>query len=278
MFRVIILVFALLAGGSAAWLVLATRTPAPVAAAPEAQPVAAPVIEVLVAAVALEPGLVVSADKLRWQPWPEGALAPVYITRAARPDAMEKLTGATVRTRIIASEPVQDEKFGAARSGALSALLPTGRRAVAVRITAENTAGGFILPTDRVDVLHTAAEASGGDDKRQVSRIILRNVVVMAIDQAMGAAEADPEKKQVATVGKTATLQLTPAQTEIVAAAEASGTLSLALRSASDNAEFPDIAPAFKTIRIIRGSKVENVRIPAPQGTSAKAGANAAGT
>jgi pilus assembly protein CpaB len=61
------------------------------------------------------------------------------------------------------------------------------------------------------------------------SEIILTNIRVLAIDQA-------PKEKdgQNAVVGRTVTLELKPEQTETLARARQSGTLSLALRSIAD--------------------------------------------
>ncbi len=110
-------------------------------------------------------------------------------------------------------------------SGFLSAILPSGMRAIAVRISASNTAGGFILPGDRVDVVQTVAQQASSDAPAEnVSRTILSNIKVLAIDQTVGEKEGEA-----AAIGKTATLELDPAQVELITAAEASGTLSLAL-------------------------------------------------
>lgn len=268
MFRIIILVVALAAGGSAAWLMVATRreppAPAPIARAPE--PTIA-TVEVLVAAGPVEPGQTLTRDNLRWQKWPESGVSPSFILRDAQQDMVEKLSGSIVRMRLLDREPVQADKLGALNAGMLSALLPSGKRAVAVRITAENTAGGFILPNDRVDVLHTISEDGvKGGAKRHASRTILQNVVVLAIDQALDPVSDEQRKPRPAAIGKTATLQLTPAQSEIVTEAEASGTLSLALRPAKDNAEAPiPQAAAYSTIRVVRGGRTEMIRVPTPR-------------
>jgi pilus assembly protein CpaB len=64
-------------------------------------------------------------------------------------DAVEKLAGSVVRSQFIAGEPIREAKLARPESGFLSAILPPGKRAVAVRVSAQNTAGGFILPNDR---------------------------------------------------------------------------------------------------------------------------------
>ncbi len=107
-------------------------------------------------------------------------------------------------------------------------------RAVAIDISPETGAGGFILPDDRVDVMLTrrdkAAEKATGIEKF-ISDTILRNVRVLAVDQTID--EKDGTK---VALGKTATLELTPAQAETLALSHQLGTLSLTLRSILDSA------------------------------------------
>ncbi|HLF23426.1 MAG TPA: Flp pilus assembly protein CpaB, partial [Burkholderiales bacterium] len=92
--------------------------------------------------------------------------------------------------------------------------------------------GGFILPNDRVDVLltrrDTEAQKAGGSDGF-VSETVLNDVRVLAIDQ-----QVEEKGGQKVVVGKTATLELTPRQTETLAVSRQRGTLSLALRSLAD--------------------------------------------
>lgn len=270
MFRVMILMVALVAGGGAAWLALGMQGRPTVATTAPAPPV--PMRDVLVAATDLGPGQTLATENMRWQSWPESALNSVYISRTTRPDALETLVGSIVRSHMVVGEPVRDDKLVPANAGFLSAILPSGKRAVAVRISAENTAGGFILPNDRVDVISTAARQGQGEGQTEhVSRTLLRNVRVLAIDQSIDerskeekARDEKPKeeraksekskdekgKPQAVFVGKTATLELDSLQAEIVTAGEASGTLSLALRSVLDNGE---VAPVVR----------QEVRLPA---------------
>jgi pilus assembly protein CpaB len=114
----------------------------------------------------------------------------------------------------------------------MAAILPSGMRAIATKISAETGAGGFILPNDRVDVIltHRDAEATkAAGTETQTSETILRNVRVLAIDQNL-----DEKGEQKTVLGKTATLELTERQAETLALAQKQGTLSLALRSITD--------------------------------------------
>ncbi len=249
MLRISLLLTAIVTGFAAAWLAVQMRAPSPVTIAAPAPPRPA-MKQVLVAAEELQPAQPLTNEKMRWQPWPEEALNPLYITRSERPDAPDVLVGSVVRTRMTAGEPIRESNL-TRRAGFLAAILPSGKRAVAVRISAENTAGGFILPNDRVDVLQT-------DNQDQISRTILQNVPVLAIDQLVD--ESGKENRGKATViGKTATLELDPAEVEILTAAQAKGIISLSLRSAADNNE--DRLPlSSRTVRIIRAGKSEVIK------------------
>lgn len=264
MFRIIVLVVSLAAGGGAAWLTLGTQSEAvhiAATAAPAAEPKAAPqaeLEEVLVAAIDLDQRKKLIGEDVHWQPWPEEAVSSSYITRSAQPDALESMVGTVVRSQILAGEPIRQEKLAGAGTGFLSSILPTGKRAVAVRVSAETTAGGFILPDDRVDVLHTTAPVNQADgESGGISRTILTNIRVLAVDQQVGSAETES-----VAVGETATLELDAVQAETVSAAVASGTLSLALRSAADNGEAPRIAQntTGRTVRIISAGRSEIVK------------------
>jgi pilus assembly protein CpaB len=118
-------------------------------------------------------------------------------------------------------------------SGFLAAILPKGMRAVAMDISPQSDAGGFILPEDHVDVLLTRhdkqAEKLTGTEKI-VTNIILRNVRVLAVDQTV-----EEKSGQKVVVGRTVTLELTPQQTEALARSHELGTLSLSLRSLADS-------------------------------------------
>ena len=123
-------------------------------------------------------------------------------------------------------------------SGFMAAVLPSGMRAISTEISPETGAGGFILPNDRVDVILSKreknAERQNAPDVVN-SEIILSNVRVLAIDQTI-----EEKNGQKVVVGKTATLELKPEQSETLARSRQSGTLSLALRSLAD-ANAPEV-------------------------------------
>jgi pilus assembly protein CpaB len=229
--RIVVLTIAVGAGGIAAYLVSGSNNNKPVAAEPVTQ---LQTVDVLVAKSDIGLGQSVKPEDMQWQTWPAATASSTFIRRNERPDATKQLIGSIARAPFITGEPIREQKLVKTDgSGFMAAILPTGMRAVSTEISPETGAGGFILPNDRVDVILSKHEKNP-DNRAGVSdivnsEIILTNIRVLAIDQA-------PKEKdgQNAVVGKTVTLELKPEQTEALARARQSGTLSLALRSIAD--------------------------------------------
>jgi pilus assembly protein CpaB len=170
------------------------------------------------------------ATDLRWQTWPADAPVAGLIKKSETPNGVEEIAGSIVRNPFLNGEPIRREKLIKGNGGFMSAILPSGMRAVAISIDnrGATSAGGFILPNDRVDVIRTSRV---GDDSNAgvTSETILTNIRVLAIGQNVQ--EHNGEK---VVTGETATLELVPAQAEMIVLAQKVGQLSLALRSLAD--------------------------------------------
>jgi pilus assembly protein CpaB len=231
--RLIVLVTALGAAGVAAMIMMRSGEPAPVVVQTQTAPSKS--VDVLVASADLPVGQVLKPGDIKWQPWPAD-LAPNGATiRDSAPNAAKELEGSLVRQSFVGGEPMRREKLVRADgSGFMSAILPSGMRALAISIDTRGatSAGGFILPNDRVDVLRIYrdedASKSGGGDV-QMSETVLSSIRVLAIGQNV----QERQGERVVT-GETATLELTPSQAETLALAQRTGQLSLALRSLAD--------------------------------------------
>lgn len=224
--RVVVLVIALTAALGAAWI--AKRI---VSGPREVQEIEKTVgaVDVLVAAKDINLGDSVHATDLKWQQWPAEGVTPGLISKANDPDAETEFSGALARAPLVAGEPVTEQKLiKVSEGGVMAAILPSGMRAISTPIREETSAGGFILPNDRVDVI-LSRRVQVGTKEDHVSDTILRNIRVLAIGQSL----ENKGGEKVAT-GKTATLELTPRQTEILALAQSLGDISLSLRSLAD--------------------------------------------
>jgi pilus assembly protein CpaB len=194
--------------------------------------------QVLVAGQDLPMGTVVNEAVTAWQSWPKGAVSELMITKSGKPDALKDVEGSMTRVAFLRGEPIRHDKLvKGGEGGFMSAILPTGKRAVAIKIDNEgdSTAGGFILPNDRVDVVRLARDDESTKARGvevMTAQPILSNVRVLAIGQNI----EEQNGKKVIT-GANATLELDPDQVNLIILAQHAGNsnLHLVLRSLVDS-------------------------------------------
>ncbi len=177
---------------------------------------------------------------------------------------LQAYVGGVAREDILANEPIMDAKIVRADEGGFMAvMLDPGMRAMAVPVSVDNTAGGFILPGDHVDILVTHQTQKSGGGTVDSVQPVLRNVRVLAIDQAVS---TDKDKQSV--IGATATLEVSPEEGQAVTLAKASGTLSLMLRSYADVSGPGGVvdgravgADADTSVRVFRNGQTSEVMV-----------------
>ena len=287
--RLLILVIAAVAAIALAFVVRGAFSPKkmPVAAATAAPTPTQATVRVLVAKRDLPTGTRLSASDLGWQDWPAEGLSPSFTTdgapAAVKPagaagaaqqaattasgllgdSAIKALDGAVVREPFVSGEPIVARKIVKQGEGNFMAIvLQPGMRAMSVGVTVDTAAGGFVLPGDRVDLI-VSVDAG---DKGIVTETVLRNVKVLAIDQA-----AQPAKDAQTMVGAVATLEVSAADTELVAGAQtkakAGGALSLALRSYADagaptsRGSAGGSADSGQTVRVLKAGQASQVTV-----------------
>ncbi len=243
---VIILVVAILMGGSAAyltrsWLKDQTR----------ASSVVQPVGTIVVAAESLAYGTTMTPDNVVEIPWfsntlPEGAFAVKDdLFSGGRRVALSPLKRgeAVLRSKIT----------GPGQRASLASLLDEGKRAVTVSVDDVRGVAGFVLPGDFVDIVLIADD---GSTKRQsYSDILLEHVKVLAIDQVASEGEGQP------TVAKAVTVEVTKEQAQKILLATNIGKLSLILARPLESNPDPNRRVSESDIGRTRP---EPVRPPAP--------------
>lgn len=193
-------------------------------------------VQVLVARGDIGLGSIVNNGSLRWQDWPKDAVSQAFITKTSMPNAFKEFDGSVARSPILTGEPITKSKLiKAGAGGVLAAILPSGMRAVATKITEQSAVAKMILPNDHVDVILTQRKRGRAGSEEVVSDTLFRNVRVLAIGQQL---EVKEGKK--GSEGTVATLELTPMQAEMMAMANTLGDLTLVLRSVADLAEKSD--------------------------------------
>ena len=183
--------------------------------------------QILVAKQDLPAGTFVKPEHLQWRAWPADGLDDSFVRKSK--DGMDGFTGAVVRKGIVAGEPITAKRVvKAGERGFLAAVLSPGMRAVSVKVNAASGISGLVFPGDRVDVILSHKIKTQGTKNRTVrsaSETVLTNVRVLAIGQTTDDQKSEP------IVAKTATLEVSPKQAEVVAVVIQLGKLSLSLRS-----------------------------------------------
>ena len=257
--QIAVLGVAIAAGAAAYALAPSPQAPPPTASVQ----VAPPVIEnddVLVAANGLDYGTTLNETSIRWQTWPKSSPIAGVIRKSAVPNAIDELKGSVVRGQFMADEPIRRERLvKGPTAGLMSTLVSPGHRAVAINIDSSgaSSAGGFVLPNDRVDILRTSRDedaVKAGQGDVFITETIMRNVKVLAIGP-----NVQTENGKSVIVGSNATLELDPRQAEYVIQAQRTGQLSLTLRSLTDAVQDTnvtdtqlDVKPDDRSLTIIR--------------------------
>lgn len=192
-------------------------------------------------------GTIIDASSLIWQEQLRSAVSPTTLTSETE-DAPypSDIVGKLVRRDVLAGEIVRPDDLVDRASGFMALTLTPGTRAVGLSVTAQKLAGGFILPEDRIDLIHTVSGDFDRDGRAgSFSQTILENIRVLAIgdtptsrvtfqtaDQQENAASRTAE---INMTGDTITLEMTEEEAEVLFSALASGQVSLALRSIDDH-------------------------------------------
>ena len=269
---ILFLVAILLAGGTAmlvrSWLAQQRTVEA------EAAPMPPPPVQksVLVARSAVPRGQILKPADLEWQVWHDGGINHAYIQKGSK--TIEDFAGWVARDPFAPGDPITEGKIvQPGKSGFLAAALQPGMRAVSVPVTVTSGISGFVFPGDQVDILIThplAVSGKGEGVPHQASETVLHDVRVLAVDQKLDSKGGE------AIIAHTATLEVTPKQSEVIAVASEMGKLSLSLRSlatppgeetTTDSADNPDsgtftldsevsqlLARKDNTITVLRGT------------------------
>jgi pilus assembly protein CpaB len=215
-------------------------------------------VQVLVAKRDLPVGTFVRPEHLRWQAWPEASLSPAYAVEGKK--KLEDFVGSVVRLPVASGEPITDGRVvSPGNSGFLAAVLRPGFRAVSVPVTVTSGISGFVFPGDHVDVLltHNLPMPVDGGLERRAAVTVLRDIRVLALDQ-----KVDVKPGETASVPRTATIEVTPKQSEIVTVVVEMGKLSLSLRSLQrDEPLLPDDDP-FQQVDLSNVEKKPGESLP----------------
>ena len=161
----------------------------------------------------------IAADMLVTMQRPANAVDPDSIASPAL------AVGSVARVTIPAGSAVTSSKFGRALDVGLTLRLHPGKRAISIPIDRVKAVANLIQPGDHVDVI-ALTRAEPGLPPRALT--ILRNTVVLAMGLTYESTGATPAPD---TQTSTVTLEVAPADAQLLALADVNTTLRLALRT-----------------------------------------------
>lgn len=213
--------------------------------------VATPRVQIAVASSNIGAGQLLTDENVKWKSWPEDAVFPGVVVKKGDEKVTEAISGRLIRP-VQMDEPIPDSAVVSDEAGFMAARLEEGKRAIAVKVSAQSMAGGFINPGDYVDVILTyrlnvsarsndpvlQQEMTNVIDRnidRYVSETVLQNVKVLGVDQ-----KSFKDDENAAKVGKTATLEVDQRGAEILALVSQMGDITLSLRPLGDEKPIPE--------------------------------------
>ena len=218
---------------------------------------------VVVASKTVPVGTRLTTDDLRVVAWPARSPVP-----GAYADPKEVIDRGVIET-IAENEPITSRKVASRESGAgLPPVIPSGMRAISVRVNEVVGVAGFVLPGTRVDVLVSVDDDGDKAAQEPMARTVVSNVMVLTSGTKYDQEQAKTGTPERATV---VTLAVTPEDGERIVLASAEGQISLALRNPLD--VDPTDTQGIKLAALMRGGAapppvVDVVRrrvVPAPK-------------
>lgn len=211
----VVLLVAIAAGGSA--MFLAKRWVS------EHQPVQGGGVNVVVASKQLDLGTALTPELIRTVDWPRESIPDGSFSDVG------KLAGRVIKINVQAGEPILESKLAPVGTAAgLSSVIPEGSRAMTVSVNEIIGVAGFALPGNYVDILVNTQDETAKGPSKQVSKIVLERIKVLAVAQETNTDQTKPR------VVSAVTLEVTPEQAEKIDLARSVGTLTLVLRNQVD--------------------------------------------
>ena len=150
---------------------------------------------VIAAAMAIPFGTKIEERHLKVIEMPPNSVPPGSFTLP------EEIVDKVTTQPIVAGEILMKARFVEQGDGStLAAMVSKNMRAVTVRVDDVIGVGGFLLPGNRVDVV-----AARKENRRAVTDTILRNVLVLAVDQTASTNDNEP------VIVRAVTLEVSPA-------------------------------------------------------------------
>jgi len=182
--------------------------------------------QIVVAAKPLPVGATIDRDSIKLRTLPESMMPAGAFSK------FEDVLQRPVISPIQADEPLVEARIAAKGSGmGLAPLIPSGMRAISVRVNDVVGVSGFVLPGMRVDVLVTGRPPNQSDT---ITRTVLQNIAVLSAGQTI-----QTDTKSQSIIAPVVTLLVNPDDAEALTLANNEGHIQLVLRNSVDQRVSP---------------------------------------
>lgn len=178
-------------------------------------------VEVVVPARSLVRGEIVAQSDLTLREIPEKYTDPNVITGSTYDTAV----GQRVEFDVESGKPILWAHLEGGQSPTFSGKVPTGLRAMTIRVDEINSISGFLQPKDRIDLLLTF----GGSDSKQIIPLI-QNLNVIATGVQTYVDKQNSAKRSFSTI----TIQVSPEQAKKITLSQQIGKVTAMLRNPDD--------------------------------------------
>ena len=183
-----------------------------------------PMTTVVVAAVDLDPGARLEEKDMRLVKLPDADLPEGYFQNPTQ------IVGRGVIVPIFKNDLVLDRKLASEKAGSgLPSMIPSGMRAVSVKVNDVVNVAGFAVPGTRVDVLVTGNPDKSNDPGNVTTTTVLENVQVLTAGTKLQQA-SDGSAQNFPVI----TLLVSPEDAQKLTLSSMEGRIQLALRNPLD--------------------------------------------
>jgi len=188
--------------------------------------------KVVVAAADVDLGTQLTPQLLQVVDWPKESVPKGAYSDTSKLLEQQGQPARVLRISVVKGEPIVETKLAPpGATGGLASIIERGKRAMTVSVNEIVGVAGFALPGNYVDILVSTQDDKAKEVSKQISKMVLEQVLVLAVAQEAKQGETKPR------VVNAVTLEVTPEQAEKIDLARSVGTLTLVLRPQVDKTD-----------------------------------------
>jgi len=211
--------------------------------------------KVVVAAADIDLGTQLTPQLLQLVDWPKESVPKGAYSDMSQLLEKQGQPARVLRISVVKGEPIVETRLAPpGATGGLASIIEKGKRAMTVSVNEIVGVAGFALPGNYVDILVSTQDDKAKEPSKQISKIVLEQVLVLAVAQEAKQGETKPR------VVNAVTLEVTPEQAEKIDLARSVGSLTLVLRPQVDRADV--VTTGVRKSQLLGASQTEEAPPP----------------